>query len=79
LYREVHAVCVTRTTQEWLDFGNQAGIPVTRVATIADLVDGLPLGSHPLVGEFHLTVAADRCQRYDRHRTRTSADSRVFG
>jgi crotonobetainyl-CoA:carnitine CoA-transferase CaiB-like acyl-CoA transferase len=55
LYRDVRQACATRTTQEWLDFCVTAGIPVTKVITLEEMVAELPVVSHPVVGEFHLT------------------------
>jgi crotonobetainyl-CoA:carnitine CoA-transferase CaiB-like acyl-CoA transferase len=54
LYRDVRAVCATRTTQEWLDFCRAAGIPATRVASLQDLVDELPLAEHPVTGPYRV-------------------------
>jgi crotonobetainyl-CoA:carnitine CoA-transferase CaiB-like acyl-CoA transferase len=54
LYRDVRAVCATRTTQEWLDFCRGAGIPATRVASLQDLVDELPLAEHPTTGPYRV-------------------------
>jgi len=41
-----------RTTQEWLDFCAEAGIPAVAMATLQDLVDGLPLAEHPVAGAY---------------------------
>jgi crotonobetainyl-CoA:carnitine CoA-transferase CaiB-like acyl-CoA transferase len=54
LYRDVRAVCATRTTQEWLDFCREVGIPATRVATLEDLVHGLPVAEHPVTGSYRV-------------------------
>ena len=54
LYRDVRAACATRTTQEWLDFCQEAGIPATKVITLEEMVDELPVVSHPVAGDFHL-------------------------
>lgn len=55
LYRDIRALCPSRTTEEWLDYCRTAGIPATRVATIQDLVDELPLKHHPAVGSYRVT------------------------
>ncbi|WP_330256012.1 CoA transferase [Nocardia sp. NBC_00565] len=55
LYRDVRQACATRTTQEWLDFCKAEGVPVTKVVTLEEMVAELPVVSHPVVGEFHLT------------------------
>jgi crotonobetainyl-CoA:carnitine CoA-transferase CaiB-like acyl-CoA transferase len=57
LYRDVRAVCATRTTQEWLDYCLEAGIPATRVASLQDLVDDLPLAEHPVTGPYRVIPA----------------------
>ncbi len=54
LYREVRAACATRTTDEWLVFCAREGIPVTRVVTLREMVDSLPVANHPVVGDFRL-------------------------
>ena len=54
LYREVRAACAQRTTQEWLDFCEEAQIPATRVETLENMVDELPVATHPVIGDFHL-------------------------
>ncbi|MGE0844092.1 MAG: CaiB/BaiF CoA transferase family protein [Candidatus Nanopelagicales bacterium] len=54
LYRDVRAVCLTRTTDEWLEFCREAGIPATRVVTLQDMVDDLPLAEHPVTGTYRV-------------------------
>jgi crotonobetainyl-CoA:carnitine CoA-transferase CaiB-like acyl-CoA transferase len=54
LYRDVRAVCATRTTADWLEFCRAAGIPATRVASLQDLVDELPLAEHPVTGRYRV-------------------------
>jgi crotonobetainyl-CoA:carnitine CoA-transferase CaiB-like acyl-CoA transferase len=54
LYRDVRAVCATRTTQEWLDFCREAGIPATRVVTLEELVADLPVAEHPVTGTYRV-------------------------
>ncbi|HVW39994.1 MAG TPA: CoA transferase [Amycolatopsis sp.] len=54
LYQDVHRLGPTRTTEEWLDYCREEGIPATRVATLQELVDELPLARHPVVGSYHL-------------------------
>jgi crotonobetainyl-CoA:carnitine CoA-transferase CaiB-like acyl-CoA transferase len=52
LYRVVADILATRPTAEWLSFCAASGIPATRSATIADLVDDLPLAAHPHAGTY---------------------------
>jgi crotonobetainyl-CoA:carnitine CoA-transferase CaiB-like acyl-CoA transferase len=54
LYRDVRAVCATRTTDDWLEFCRATGIPATRVASLQDLVDELPLAEHPVTGRYRV-------------------------
>ena len=55
LYRDIRRIAATRTTDEWLEYCRAAGIPATRVATLDDLLDELPLSEHPVVGPYRLT------------------------
>jgi len=55
LYRDIRLIAPSRTTDEWLDYCKQAGIPATRVATLQDLVDELPMAEHPVAGRYRTT------------------------
>jgi crotonobetainyl-CoA:carnitine CoA-transferase CaiB-like acyl-CoA transferase len=59
LYRDVREIAITRTTAEWLAYCKKAGIPATKVNSLQDLVDELPIATHPAVGHYRLlpTVA----------------------
>ncbi|MEN2740618.1 CoA transferase [Microbacterium sp. X-17] len=54
LYRDVRQLGPTKTTEEWLTYCRAAGIPATRVASLQDLVDELPLTQHPVAGEYRV-------------------------
>jgi crotonobetainyl-CoA:carnitine CoA-transferase CaiB-like acyl-CoA transferase len=54
LYREVGAILVQRTTEEWLAFCEREHIPATAAATLDELVDALPLADHPHAGRYHV-------------------------
>lgn len=54
LYRQVREIAPQRTTQEWLDFCREHGIPATEVRSLQDLVDGLPLAAHPVTGQYRV-------------------------
>jgi len=54
LYQDVRRLGPSRTTEEWLAYCRVAGIPATRVATIQDLVDELPLAEHPVAGTYRV-------------------------
>lgn len=54
LYREVRKIALLRTTDEWLQSCRAQSIPATRVNTLQDLVDGLPLATHPTAGQYHV-------------------------
>lgn len=52
LYREVATILAGRTTDDWLAFCDEHGIPATASATLAELVDELPLAEHPEAGAY---------------------------
>lgn len=54
LYRDIRAVAPQRTTDEWLEYCRANGIPATRVNTLQDLVDTLPLAQHPVAGTYRV-------------------------
>jgi crotonobetainyl-CoA:carnitine CoA-transferase CaiB-like acyl-CoA transferase len=54
LYRDVAEILERRPTAEWLDVLRSAGIPVSEVATVDDLLDGLPLAEHPYAGSYRV-------------------------
>lgn len=63
LYRDIREIAPLRTTDEWLAYCKDAGIPATRVATIQDLVDALPLAHHPAAGDFRVIPQLARFSR----------------
>jgi len=52
LYEELARVALKRTTQEWLDYCADVGIPAVALATLQDLVDDLELSQHPVAGSY---------------------------
>jgi crotonobetainyl-CoA:carnitine CoA-transferase CaiB-like acyl-CoA transferase len=54
LYQDVRQIAATRTTAEWLEYCRAAGIPATRVNTLQDLIDELPVAAHPVVGKYRV-------------------------
>jgi crotonobetainyl-CoA:carnitine CoA-transferase CaiB-like acyl-CoA transferase len=52
LYRDVAAVLATKTNAFWLEFCRNEGIPAAEVATLDDIVDGLPVARHPIAGDY---------------------------
>lgn len=54
LYRDVAAILEQRTTADWLDLLRSEGIPVSEVATVDDLLVGLPLAEHPHGGTYRV-------------------------
>lgn len=60
LYRDVAAFLPQRTTQEWLDFCTENGIPATRAASLDDVIGELPLHEHPSAGSYRLIPPAER-------------------
>jgi crotonobetainyl-CoA:carnitine CoA-transferase CaiB-like acyl-CoA transferase len=55
LYQDVASVLRQRTTAEWLELLGDAGIPVTEVATVSELVVDLPIAEHPSAGPYRVT------------------------
>ncbi|MVU78296.1 CoA transferase [Nocardia sp. ET3-3] len=54
LYRDVREVVAAYTTAEILEICAAQGIPATHVATLSELVDALPLGTHPVAGGYRV-------------------------
>jgi len=52
LYAEVAGVLLERTTDEWLEFCADRGIPASPVPTLEELVEELPEDDHPLAGRY---------------------------
>jgi crotonobetainyl-CoA:carnitine CoA-transferase CaiB-like acyl-CoA transferase len=65
LYRDIRRIAPLRTTEEWLTYCREAGIPATRVATLQDLVDELPLNEHPTVGSYRAIPPMSRFSHVD--------------
>ncbi|MGH1561417.1 CaiB/BaiF CoA transferase family protein [Mumia sp. DW29H23] len=60
LYRDVRTIAPSRTTQEWLDYCRDVGIPATKVASLQDLVDDLPVVEHHAAGRYRVIPAMAR-------------------
>lgn len=60
LYRDIRAIASLKTTDEWLEYCRHTGIPATRVNTLQDLVDPLPLDRHPIAGQYRVIPALAR-------------------
>jgi crotonobetainyl-CoA:carnitine CoA-transferase CaiB-like acyl-CoA transferase len=54
LYAAVAEVVATRPTQEWLTFCEEHDIPCSPIITLDEIVDELPVATHPLAGDFHV-------------------------
>jgi crotonobetainyl-CoA:carnitine CoA-transferase CaiB-like acyl-CoA transferase len=52
LYDQVGRMLADRTTAEWLDFFGRHDVPAAEVATLDDLVEGLPEAEHPRAGRY---------------------------
>jgi crotonobetainyl-CoA:carnitine CoA-transferase CaiB-like acyl-CoA transferase len=52
LYRQVADILATRTTDQWLDFCSENGVPAAAAASLQDLVDDLPVADHPVSGRY---------------------------
>ncbi len=60
LYRDVASILASRTTDEWLRFCSAEDIPATGAATLDDLIDELPLATHPHAGDYRVIPSAAR-------------------
>ncbi|WP_067898131.1 CaiB/BaiF CoA transferase family protein [Nocardia vaccinii] len=56
LYRDVAEIVAKETAAHWLDFCARTGIPATPVASLDDLVDALPVQTHPVAGPYRVTA-----------------------
>ena len=65
LYRDVAGVLVGRTTDEWLTFCREAGIPASAVPTLEDLVAELPEDDHPVAGRYRVIPQPVRFSAFD--------------
>ncbi|HWE56807.1 MAG TPA: CoA transferase [Acidimicrobiales bacterium] len=63
LYHQVGSMMAGRTTAEWLAFFREHDVPAAPVATLADLVAGLPIGHHPVAGAYRQIPPAVRFDR----------------
>jgi crotonobetainyl-CoA:carnitine CoA-transferase CaiB-like acyl-CoA transferase len=54
LYEVVEEIVATRTTAQWSEFCARTSIPMSPVASLDDLVAGLPLAGHPVAGAYHV-------------------------
>ena len=54
LYRDVAEIIRARTTAEWVSIGREAGIPMSAIASLDDLLDELPLVEHPHAGAYRV-------------------------
>ncbi len=54
LYQALKTIVATRTTQYWLDFCNEHGIPVGKIGDLDELVAALPVAQHPAAGPYHI-------------------------
>lgn len=60
LYRDVASVLRQRTTAEWLAFCEEHRIPATEAATLDDLVEQLPVATHPVAGPYRVIPAPEQ-------------------
>jgi crotonobetainyl-CoA:carnitine CoA-transferase CaiB-like acyl-CoA transferase len=52
-YGLLERIAPRRTTSEWIEFCRARQIPVTRVASIDEVVTSWPVATHPLAGRYH--------------------------
>jgi crotonobetainyl-CoA:carnitine CoA-transferase CaiB-like acyl-CoA transferase len=63
LYQEVAKIITQRTTAEWLEFCDTAGVPASPVPTLDELVDALPEDDHPHAGRYKVLPQPVRFSR----------------
>jgi crotonobetainyl-CoA:carnitine CoA-transferase CaiB-like acyl-CoA transferase len=63
LYQEVARIITQRTTAEWLEFCQTAGVPAAPVPTLDELVDALPEDHHPHTGRYKVLPQPVRFSR----------------
>lgn len=63
LYHEVGSMMAERTTAEWLAFFKEQDVPAAPVATLDELVEELPMDTHPVAGPFRRIPPAVRFAR----------------
>jgi len=63
LYEAVAEVVLTRATDEWLAFCEEHDIPCSPIITLDEIVEGLPVVTHPLAGDFHMIPTPVRFDR----------------
>lgn len=54
LYRDVREVASRYTTADLIDMCRDIGVPITPVATLDDLLADLPVGEHPIAGNYRM-------------------------
>jgi crotonobetainyl-CoA:carnitine CoA-transferase CaiB-like acyl-CoA transferase len=52
LYPAVEPIVLQRTTEAWVAFCRDRGIPATELPSLDDLVEALPIAQHPIVGPY---------------------------
>lgn len=60
LYELVSQLAVKKTTDAWVLLCRECHIPVTKVFTLEDLIEGLPEANHPIAGPFGLIPSGAR-------------------
>jgi crotonobetainyl-CoA:carnitine CoA-transferase CaiB-like acyl-CoA transferase len=60
VYGELAAIIATKKTAEWLELCRGLDIPVSEVATLAELVEALPEADHPVAGRYKVVPSPVR-------------------
>jgi crotonobetainyl-CoA:carnitine CoA-transferase CaiB-like acyl-CoA transferase len=63
LYEAVRGIIVHRPTAFWLEFCSREHIPASRIVTLDELVDSLPIQEHPVAGAYRYIPPAARFSR----------------
>ena len=60
LYGEIATIMKTQTTEFWTNFCEANDIPSTRVVTLQEMVEELPIAEHDVVGSYRQIPASAR-------------------
>ncbi len=63
LYRDVAAILATRTTEDWMAFCAEHGIPAAEARDLDDLIAELPIAEHPVAGKYRIIPPPERFSR----------------
>jgi crotonobetainyl-CoA:carnitine CoA-transferase CaiB-like acyl-CoA transferase len=63
LYKDIRLIAPRFTTHEWLEYCRELGIPATKVVTLQDMVNELPIVDHSVAGRYRIIPPTARFDR----------------